>query len=189
MNADPSVASQYAADAAAGPTESDLAELSRLVGDMVAAEDEVARLEAQLDSASKRLETISRREIPDLMDRAGTSLYRTKDGMRVEVQRKVRASIPAATRDQAHDWLDDNGHGGLLKRTVEVAFSRQQEPDARALLDRLAETYENVRVQKKVEPSTLTAWVKERLGLGEPVPDELFSVYPFAEARVERPKP
>lgn len=170
------------------PTAADLGSLSNLVAAMVKAEDEVASLEAQVENAERRLRVLSDDQIPKLMEQCGVKLYVTADGYKVEVAPKIQASMPEHTRDRALAWLDENGHAGLIKRTVEVAFTREQEADAVALLKRLAETYSTTRLSRKVESSALSSWAKKELEAGHDLPDELFSIFRINRAKATPPK-
>lgn len=178
----------YAADAQKGPTAEQLSSLSGLVARLVSAENVRGEAERRLKEAQAEEDELRLKLIPELMRAAGTLLYVTSDGKKVEVSEVVKASIPVAQRDAAHDWLDQNGQGGMVKRAIEVPFGRDSEDAAMAELEALREAHPDARVTKKVEASTLTAWVRERLRAGEAVPEDLFSVHRFDAAKVTQKK-
>jgi len=133
----------------------DLAGLSRLAEQLADADKFVAKLEEELRQAKMRVTDISERAIPDLMDELGVAEFTTTNGFKITIRSTVRASIPLANRAEAYQWLEENGHGGLLKRTVSVAFNRDQQDDVCALRNELEDKFENVKEDCKVEPSTL----------------------------------
>lgn len=168
------------------PSGNDLAALSRLTDSLAQAEDVVAQLEAKLEAARAQVTDLAERQIPELMDNLGMRSFVTSSGHKVEVRKTIRASIPAANKDAAYDWLDKNGHGGLIKRNINVAFNREQEQEARELQGILSEQFENVRTDRKVEPSTLRAFIGEQLEAGAEVPLDLFGAWEQRVARVSR---
>jgi hypothetical protein len=83
-------------------------------------------------------------------------------------------------------WLDDHGHGGIIKRNITVGFNRDQEGDASVLQDELSDRFENVKADRKVEPSTLRAFIADQLEAGAAVPLDLFGAWEQRVARVSR---
>lgn len=166
------------------PAQSELAMLSQFAVQLNAAELEVAKLEETLAVAKAKVTDLAERQIPELMDTLGMKTFTTKDGFRVEIKRTIRASIPVAKRDEAMRWLDDNGHSGLIKRSVLVAFDRSQEKAALKLEQQLGKKFENVKTDLKVEPSTLRSWIAEQLERGEAVPLELFGAWEQRIAKI-----
>jgi hypothetical protein len=167
---------------AAAPSQ--LALLADLAGALNAAELEAAKLTEQLAAAQAKVTDLAERQIPELMDGLGLKTFTTKAGFRVDVKRTIRASIPAARKDEAMRWLDDNGHSGLIKRSVLVAFDREQEKDARKLEQQLGKKFENVKTELKVESSTLRAFIGEQLAAGAAVPLELFGAWEQRIAKI-----
>lgn len=167
-----------------GPAQSELAMLAQFAGQLNSAELEVAKLEEALAAAKGKVTDLAERQIPELMDTLGMKTFTTKNGFKVEVKRTIRASIPAASKDKAMKWLDDNGHSGLIKRSVLVAFDRTQEKEAAKLEQQLGKKFENVKTDLKVEPSTLRAWIAEQLEAGAEVPLELFGAWEQRIAKI-----
>ena len=165
-----------------------LASLSNLVDHQLDEEMEVARLEGLLKDTQERLRDVAERQIPDLMDEIGLDTITTSAGLKVSVKTTLRASVPVAQRDTAWDWLDAHGHGGMIKRSVQVAFNRDQESAADELVDGLRSKFPNVKTERKVEPSTLKAFIREQLEEGNEVPMELFGAFEQRRAKIEEAK-
>lgn len=163
----------------------DLHQLAELAKQMFEAEQEVDRCTKKLEKATKALRTVAERDIPELMDKCGMAEFTTNTGLHLIVKQLVRASISKANRLKAVEWLDENGHGGLVKRKVWVDFTRDQQDAAKQLLEELREKgFENVAEDANVHPQTLGAWVRERLAEGEAFPEKLFGVNKHKVAKI-----
>jgi hypothetical protein len=167
-----------------GPNSGDLEELALLAERLQEADLEVARAEEALRRAQKIQSDLAEHQIPEKMDEVGVETFRTKSGFTISVKETIRASIPAARKDEAFQWLEDHGHGGLIKRTVVVGFDREEEAQARNLVQQLGSEFENVKTDRKVEPSTLRAFIAERLRAEEDIPLALFGAYRQRVAKV-----
>jgi hypothetical protein len=171
----------YQDDAASS---SDLAALATFADELSDAELEVARIEDELKKAKGKAAELADRTIPELMDQFGMKTFTTTSGLKIDVRRTIRASIPAANKVKAMAWLDDNGHSGLIKRNILVAFDRESQDAAHELKDSLGQQFENVKEEMKVEPSTLRAFIGEQLKAGEEVPLELFGAWEQRTAKI-----
>lgn len=178
----------YSADRPAASTDS-LQTITRLAYALV--EATVARDAASeaLDRAQALVDQLSQRDLPEAMAAAGQKAGLVTDAGVIDVKPTVRVNIPAATKDRTFDWLDQNGHGAIVKRTIEVPFGRDTEQDALVLLDGLREAHPDARMAKKVEPSTLSAWVRQQRELaGTLPPPELLTVHDMPVASVKAKK-
>ena len=159
----------YRDDAASS---SDLAALATFADELSDAELEAARLGQELKKAKAHVADLAERTIPELMDTLGVKQFTTTSGLKIEVRRTIRASIPAGNKVRALNWLDEHGHSGLIKRNILVAFDRDQMEEAHTLQRELGVKFENVKEEQKVEPSTLRAFIGEQLKAGEEIPLE-----------------
>lgn len=181
---------------AAKPTSDRLVELTELVAEMELAEVALAEAEAVLAQRKARLKGIIEHELPELMLELKQPVLHTSDGRKIEIKDVVRASLPEARRPLGFKWLIDNGHAGLVKRTVEVAFAAVEGDKAQELLGDMQENFgENARQVMKVEPSTLTSFVKKQLVRqeedgyeGPKLPTNIFEVREFKHAKVAKKK-
>ncbi len=171
----------YAEDTASS---SDMAALATFADDLQDAEGAVIDLEAQLKVARSRMMDLSERVIPELMDSLDLELFKTVSGLQISVRRTIRASIPVANKVLAMAWLDDHGHSGLIKRSVHISFDRDQGDAASELQEELGGKFENVKQERKVEPSTLRAFIGEQLKAGEAIPLELFGAWEQRTAKI-----
>jgi len=143
------------------------------------AEMAVAMAELALQEAKENLRVISEQKLPEMMEELGIPYFETKDGLKIEVRETVHVYMGRSSEEKsaALDWLEDNGHGHIIKRTVEVPFAKGQDEDARRLAEDLISEGRRATFARKVEPMTLKAFVTERLESGEDIPLELFKVH------------
>jgi hypothetical protein len=160
--------------------------LTSLADQKQAADEEVARLEALLDEAKKNQQRITEHEIPKLMDGLEGKIN-LPDGRVIEVGEKIRASIGGDKKPLAMRWLDDHGHGSLIKRRFIVEFGRDQEEWAKKFEEQLeqSETPLNVKRERNVHWQTLDAFVREQLENGAELPLELFGVFRQRFAKIK----
>jgi hypothetical protein len=93
-------------------------------------------------------------------------------------------SISTENKAKAFAWLQAHGYGGIIKTLVEVQFDRGEHEQAVAVAQKLQSQYRKntVALDEAVHPSTLKAFVKERMAAGNPVPMDLFGAYFFDKA-------
>jgi len=167
-------------------TGGELSQLSALAERQAAAQAKVADLEAQLNKAKEELRDIAERQVPELMDRIGIDEFKTTTGLKIKIDETIRASIPKAKAPLALAWLKQNGHGSLIKRVVSVTFGRGEDEKAEQLLKKLNdELHLEAEDNSSVHPSTLAAFVREKLRNGEEVPLDLFGVHRQRVAKIE----
>lgn len=175
-----------AAAASAAPDEAALGAVAELVARQIEAEDAVTSAEEALREAKADLELIRSDLLPSALRQYNLAELRTTEGFRVRVQEIVRASIPKARRDEAFAWLDTHGHGDLVKHVVSAAFGKGEDEDAEAAAAALAEMGCRVNDERSVHPSTLSAFVRERIAAGEQIPHDVFGVFQGHVAKIER---
>lgn len=165
----------------------DLARLQKLAQLQHKAELAVAELESKLQRANEALRNISENLLPTVMQELKLETFRTTDGLDISINEIVRASIPKAGQEKAFNWLDGNGHGGMIKRTFTVSFGRDEErwasKFARDLKQRKREV--DVKQDKKVENSTLRAFIREQLDAGAEIDLKMFGAFLQRVAKVK----
>ena len=181
-------------DHAAKPSSTSLGELTDLVHEMELAEVALAEAQALMEQRRSRLKGIVEHELPELMLELKQPILHTSDGRKIEIKDVVRGTLPEANRPSGWKWLEDHGHSGLIKRTVEVAFAATEGEKAQELLSSMQESFHgNARQVMKVESQTLTAFIKKQLVreaedgyVGPLLPQDIFSVAEFKHATVKK---
>ena len=153
------------------------------------AQGRVAAAAATLTAAQKDQSRIELEDLPDLMKELRLKEITLEDGSKVLLTEEVQCSITVANREAAHDWLRENGYGGLIKTDLTLEFGKGEEEEARKLLGSIQKlTNRPVEVGEGVHHSTLKSFVKERREAGAQLPADLFSIHPFAKATLKAPK-
>jgi hypothetical protein len=111
-----------------------------------------------------------------------------QSGEAITVKRDVYVAIPADQKAQAFGWLEENGHGALIKTEVSVAFGREQREAAVAFQQSCEQQGLNADVNVSVHAQTLKAFLREQLENAKPVPLDLFGARPVSIATVKLPK-
>lgn len=177
MNADDGSAYLEYAQAAPEMRGDALAQLTHLASEQARIAADILKDEEALSKKRDALRDIAEKQIPELMDSLNLTEFKTATGLKLKVEETIRASIPAALAARAFAWLKTHGHAALIKRDLKVSFGRGEDEKADALARSLAEQGFDADDKAGVHPSTLSAFVREKLRDGEEVPLDLFGVH------------
>lgn len=163
-----------------------MAALISLADQQEAAQEEVDRLTALLDEARKNLQRITEHEIPTLMDGL-EGKFNLPDGRSITVTEKIRSSATGDKKIAAIHWLDNNGHGAIVKRQFIIEFGRDQEEWAKEFEQMLSKskTPLNVKKERSIHHATLEAFIRQALEDGEDIPLDTFGVFRQRFAKVK----
>ena len=134
-------------------------------------------IEEQLSKIKNKVRDLEERIIPEMMQEAGVSKIKLKDGTEVEVKPFYAAKIPESRVEEAFGWLRGNGFEDLIKNTVTANFNRGQDNQVSELIKVCEEHGFAYSKKEKVEPMTLKAFVREQVEGGKKLPFDLFGVY------------
>lgn len=161
--------------------------LSASIGLMVAHEEEIAALQAQLDNTKKAHQRLSQETIPEIfMQMGNVQLVKLDSGESVEIIQGLDASIKKPTAPQAMHWLEDNGYEGIVKNEIKILTGKGEHEIAEKTKLRLVEVGIPFEEKESVHPSTLKASVKEMLAAGLEPPEELFSIFQYNKTKLTR---
>ena len=160
-------------------------QLSQLVRDLRSIESSIEDAETRLKTLKQAKHKLSVENIPALMDEMGVERLDV-DGMTVERRMIVAASIPAANKDRAFDWLRDNGLDDIIKNDITVSFGKGEDNVAGDVVGLLQERGFDPTTKTHVHPSTLKAFVKERITDGKPIDLDLFGAFISNTAVIKR---
>tara|TARA_R100001224_G_C3998201_1_gene141630 strand:- start:338 stop:880 length:543 start_codon:yes stop_codon:yes gene_type:complete len=145
----------------------------------------IERCLLHLDDLKKDEKELSQDHIPSAMQQAGISMLKLNDGSTVQVKPHYSARITQSRKNEAFEWLRQNGAGDLIKNIVSVNFGRTEDETAKKVFEKFQEDGYNVVQNEKVEPMTLKAFVREQVEKGQNVPTDLFSVYIANETTIK----
>jgi hypothetical protein len=181
--------------------------LETLILEFLELQSTVAELEEIYKDAKAHLKWLGENVLAEYMT-PGTIAngVRLSDGREFLFDQKMNCGIEKEHRAAAHEWLDANGAGNLLKRTITIEFGKDSQKHAaefRDVLKKILPQFEvSVRVgrdprelgpaiQRMIDAgelkatltegtelpgATLSAWVRKQMTLGQTVPD-LFGIF------------
>jgi hypothetical protein len=123
--------------------------------------------------------------IPALMDEMGVERLDV-DGLTVERRMVVSASIPVDRRDEAYTWLRENRLDDIIKNDVIISFGKGQDNVAGDVVGLLKDRGFDPSTKTHVHPSTLKAFVKERITDGKPIDLDMFGAFVNNTAQIKR---
>ena len=138
---------------------------------------EVEDLEAVTKERKDQLRKLTEQAIPEALAETGMRGFVMEDGSKVEIRDFYSASISAARKAEAFQWLRDHKMDDLIKNTVSVKFSRGEDELCSRLLEILGTQGYPAEQTEKIESMTLKAWVKEQTERGNEFPMDLFGAY------------
>jgi len=138
---------------------------------------EVEDLEAVTKERKDQLRKLTEQAIPEALAETGMRGFVMEDGSKVELKDFYSASISAARKAEAFQWLRDHKMDDLIKNTVSVKFGRGEDELCSRLLEILGTKGYPAEQTEKIEPMTLKAWVKEQTERGNEFPMDLFGAY------------
>ena len=160
--------------------------LSDQVVKLRALEDKILNAEENLKKLKEEADVLSGEVIPTMMTEMNISTLKLADGTAVEVKPIYGASISPERKEEAFNWLRENGLGDLIKNEVTVSFGRNEDNKAIAYANLAAERGYQPSQKLKVEPMTLKALVRERIEAGKDMPSDLFNVFAGNRTKIIR---
>lgn len=172
---------------------SDLKQLTSLVRRAIALENEIEASTGETKILSAERDAILCDDIPAMFLQLGlqSDTKLNVDGRTVGVKGKFTYSVAEGRKAAAFEWLDRNGHGGMLSRVVRVRFGKKSEAEATALAKILSRYYGDdaeVSVETDVAPATLRAFLGELLREGQSIPEATFGLRPLVQAVISANK-
>lgn len=164
----------------------DLHSVSMLAQKQVEMEQELADMEKRVKEFKKELFILSSETIPERMLELGISGFEMDSGEKLSVIREVTASISQKNKEAAHKWLDEQGHGDIIKHTVTAKFARGEDDKAKKVVEDLNENGIDVDVKQAVHAMTLKAFVKEQLEKGNEIDRELLGVFEYSKTKITK---
>lgn len=160
-------------------------QLSSLVRELRSVESQIDKAEEALKKLKQEKQKLSVDLIPQLMDEMGIQRVDV-DGVTVSRKMIVSASIPEARKDEAFGWLRDNRLDDIIKNDITVSFGKGEDNRAKDAVAVLEDRGFEPSLKTHVHPSTLKAFVRERVENGKPLDLEMFGVFITNAAEIKR---
>jgi len=160
-------------------------QLSDLVRSLRNVETQIADAENHLKALKQEKHKLSVENIPALMDEMGVERLDV-DGLTVERKMMVHASIPQDRKDEAFAWLRENNLDDIIKNDITCSFGKGEDNMAGDVVGMLQERGFDPKTKTHVHPSTLKAFVKERVTEGKPIDLDMFGAFIANAAQMRR---
>ena len=173
------------------PSDAGVSSLTAIGRKLLAAEEKVQRLEAELKRACLERDKIQNHELPEIAEALGIEGSFGVDGCKLEIKPILSVKPLEANRPLVLQELEKQGAGALIKNEVTVSFTKGKEKEAAEFIARLQAEGLQPKTERWVESQTLKKHVDERLKAGKSVDLELFGVRQFKQAKFTdgAPKP
>lgn len=160
------------------PDTNDLHKIAKLGQEFVAVNREIIERKKELEIIEKRFKDLSETELPDAMLSVNLAEFKLTTGYRIVIEPIFSVRLPKGNVNAADEWLDNNGHGGMIKHVIQVELPKDLSNEAKYGLKRglkeLGFSYEEL---KTVHWATIQAWANEMKKEGELIPEEIFNVF------------
>ena len=160
-------------------------QLSDLVRSLRNIEKQIEDAETHMKSLKAEKHKLSIENIPALMDEMGMERIDV-DGFTVERKMMVHASIPQDRKEEAFAWLRDKGLDDIIKNDVTCSFGKGEDNMAGDVVGMLKDRGFDPKTKTHVHPSTLKAFIKERVTDGKPIDLDMFGAFIANAAQIRR---
>lgn len=147
-----------------------LAQIAQTARDVMDAQALVAEREEALKDAQRTLRTLQHETLPELMAVAGQDALTTVDGLKVAMKVDTQWRPDQTQKAFTLHWLEENGHGSVIKREVKVALGKASEEEVRDLSLKLVAMGLDPASKVDVNWMTFGALARELMARGEDVP-------------------
>ena len=147
-------------------------------------DNKIKEIEEELGKHKAKYRELSEVDIPSMLSELGLSEITLANGNKISTATYYSARISEDKRDEAFQWLGDNGFADIIKNTVSVSFGRDEDDSAKKLVDSLEDNGYTTAQKQWVEPMTLKAFVREQVEKGSDLPLETFNVYVGQKTRI-----
>ena len=160
--------------------------LADKIKELQAQQEQLQIQEDAVKQKKKDIEYLSGEVIPTMLSEMGLSFLKLQDGSSVEVKTNYSATITQAKKEEAFNWLRENGLGDIIKNEISVSFGRNEDNKAADYAELAKGQGLEPQQKLKVEPMTLKALVRERMEAGKEMPTELFNIYVGNKTTIKR---
>lgn len=163
------------------PDDASISDLNVLVKELCDLRDRIERGEALLSQLKKEEMRLSNEMIPSKMMELGFTEVKLPSGQRVSFKPFYSGKIRPEREPEAFEWLEENGHGGVIKGEVIIPYRRPQRKLVDKLILAIRQYYGNdfePNIKLGVHHSTLRALFREVIeDEGGTLPPDLFDLF------------
>jgi hypothetical protein len=143
------------------------------------AEEEVARITDEVRHLSGVV-------IPGIFEELGVKKITLQNGKEVNIHSEWVGSISEKNSLAAFSWLEDNGHGSIIKKAINIDLKKGESETAKKIQEWLiANKVFNFKEKSSVHHSTLKSFINEQKEKGSDLPDDLFGTFQVKETKIK----
>ena len=161
-------------------------------------ESQIKEQEDRLSQLNKDLANVAggfgvEGQIPSLMMEAGVEEITLTGGMKVKVNKELKAPSmandpeKAPYRDKVLTWAENSGNGGVIKDLITIPFDKG-DPKVLALVQYLDANKIIFDRFRSIHPQTLLTLFREILKSGEQLPMDDLGIQQFQRSKISYPK-
>jgi len=154
-----------------------MSRITELANKMRDLDKQAADIELQLKKIQENRRQIAEEQLPALFASVGVEEFKTISGVPLKLKNRVHVNVSKGKKPGIIEWLDENGHGGMVRRNVVIEFDKTQQEAVNKLIKLIGRGWPNHRTQLDVNAATVKAFVTNRLKEGEEVPAETFGLH------------
>lgn len=160
------------------PDNDELEQLSLNVEALVVLRERIEKGEEFLAELKKQEQRLSGEVIPSIMDSLGLMEIKTTQGRKVSYKPFYSGKIREEAEDRAFEWLEEEGHGGVIKGQMILDYRRPQRDEVLALREELKAQGWASTIKLGVHHATLRSLFREVIeDDGGNFPPDLFDLF------------
>tara|TARA_A100001015_G_scaffold288009_1_gene358428 strand:- start:132 stop:689 length:558 start_codon:yes stop_codon:yes gene_type:complete len=163
----------------------DMKTLSSLVKDLDQLTIDINAKEEELKTLKLQKHKMSTEQIPAMMDEMGVQRLDVEN-LSVSLKPLINASIPQTRRDEAYQWLRDNGLDDIIKNDVIMSFGKGEDNMAGDIMYELEQRGMHPEKKTHIHSMTLKAFIRERVEKGLPIDLDMFGAFVARTADIKR---
>ena len=163
----------------------DMKTLSSLVKDLDQLTIDINAKEEELKTLKLQKHKMSTEQIPAMMDEMGVQRLDVEN-LSVSLKPLINASIPQTRRDEAYQWLRDNGLDDIIKNDVIMSFGKGEDNMAGGIMYELEQRGMHPEKKTHIHSMTLKAFIRERVEKGLPIDLDMFGAFVARTADIKR---
>ena len=163
----------------------DMKTLSSLVKDLDQVTIDINEKEEEIKSLKLQKHKMSTEQIPAMMDEMGVQRLDVEN-LSVSLKPLINASIPPTRRDEAYQWLRENGLDDIIKNDVIMSFGKGEDNMAGDIMYELEQRGMHPEKKTHIHSMTLKAFIRERVEKGLPIDLDLFGAFVARTADIKR---
>ena len=143
---------------------------------LLEAQAKEARLELELKDAQAATRRIAEETLPATLEDLGIEDEVTvRGGIKLKINEKTFITPKKSEKPKLYDWLEKNGHGGMIKRKVVFDVGKDKEEEAKKLVEDTPQFHGSF--ERDVHHQTLLAFVNGALRDGNDLPIDLLGLH------------